>query len=204
MITIFVNSALSSEYPPIQLRLGVRRDMSADQFFDFCQQNKDLRIERNSKGEISVMQLVGCTTGIRDAELSMQLRNWAKKNGMGVACSSSTGFTFPNGAVRSPDAAWVSHARLKKVTEKELEKFPPVCPEFVIELKSPSDRVNSLKAKMEEYMDNGVLLGLLIVAEKKLVYKYQPKKPVKELKNKQKISCEPVLPGFDLIVKEVW
>ena len=178
--------------------------MSEDEFFDFCQLNKELRIERNALGEISIMSPTGLNSGGRELELNRQLGNWARENGGGIAYGSSTGFTLSNGAVRSPDAAWVSHARLKKMTASQLDKFAPVCPEFVIELKSQSDRIAELKAKMQEYVDNGALLGLLIIAEKKLVYKYMPKKPVQELRNKQKISCDPVLPGFELVVKEIW
>ena len=205
MSTIIINPIiLSTDQPPIALQFQRKMEMSADQFFDFCQLNKELRIERSSKGDISIMSPTGLNSGGRELELNRQLGNWARENGGGIAYGSSTGFTLSNGAVRSPDAAWVSHARLKKMTASQLDKFAPVCPEFVIELKSPSDRISDLKAKMQEYIDNGALLGLLIIAEKKLVYKYMPNKPVQELKNKQKISCEPVLPGFELVVKEIW
>ena len=204
MSTIFINPVLSTDQPSIALQFNGNLEMSEDEFFDFCQLNKELRIERNALGEISILSPTGLNSGERELELQRQLGNWAREYDHGIAYGSSTGFTLSNGAVRSPNAAWVSHLRLKKMTASQLDKFAPVCPEFVIELKSASDQIGVLKAKMQEYMENGVLLGLLIIAEKKLVYKYQPKKPVQELKNKQKISCEPVLPGFELLVKEIW
>ena len=147
------------ETPPMLLHFQSLK-MSEDQFFDFCQLNRDLRIERSAKGEISIMSPLGVNSGGREAKLIIQLGIWAMQNGQGEVFGSSTGFTFSDGAVRSPDAAWVSHARLKKVTEKELDKFAPVCPEFVIELKSPSDRINDLKAK---YIDMAAAVSSLQV-----------------------------------------
>ena len=204
MNTFIIHSTTSADDRPIALHFESSAAMTANQFFDFCQLNKDLRIERSSKGEVTVMSPSGFKSGDRESEINMQLRIWAKQNGNGSVYSSSTGFTLPNGAVRSPDAAWVSYARSSKITAEQLQKFAPLCPEFVIELKSPSDRISELKAKMQEYIANGASMGLLIIAEKKLVYKYMPKKPVQELKNRKKISCEPVLPGFELVVEEIW
>jgi len=179
-------------------------DMTEDQFFEFCQINGELRIERSANGELVIMSPTGGESGNREAELIMQLRIWAKKDGRGTAFNSNTGFTLPNKAIRAPDASWVSNTRLQAFTKDEREKFLPLCPEFVVEIRSPTDSIRALKAKLQEYIDNGAQLGLLIIPETKRVLIYQPHQEVRELTNCDTVSCDPVLPGFELVVKEVW
>ncbi len=188
----------------ITLQLRPVIELTEDQFFEFCQLNRDLRIERTAEGELEIMPPAGWKTSDRNAETSMQLRLWAKRNGAGVATDSSGGFTLPNGATRSPDAAWISHARLAKVTEEQKEKFLPLCPDFVIEVRSPTDRLSVLQRKMQEYIDNGAQLGWLLVPQARRVYVYRPQQPVEILENPETLVGDPVLPGFVLDLREIW
>ena len=134
-----------------------------DEFFCFCQANRDLRIERSAKGEIIVMSPAGGYSGYQSGRVFRQLREWAEKDGTGVAFDSSTGFRLPNGAMRAPDAAWVQLARLQTLSHKEKEQFIPLCPDFVIEVASPSDTLSGLREKMDEYRSCGLRLGWLIL-----------------------------------------
>lgn len=175
-----------------------------DQFFAFCQANADLRIERTAKGEIIVMSPTGWKTSDRNSELSMQLRRWAKKNRKGRATESSGGFVLPNGAERAPDVAWVRRERLALLTAEQQEKFLPLCPDFAVELMSPSDRLAVVQAKMEEYLANGLQLGWLLDPATRTVYVYRPGVPVEKLENVMDVSGEPELPGFVLQLAEIW
>src|SRR5690348_4751962 len=141
------------------LHMPDRLRMSEDDFFEFCGANRDLRIERTAKGDILIMPPAGIETGDSNAEIITQVRIWAKRDGTGRAVDSNTGFTLPNGAVRSPEAAWILKTRLKTLPKSERKRFGHICPDFVIELKSLSDTVSSLQAKMEEYIQNGARLG---------------------------------------------
>ncbi len=179
-------------------------DLTEDQFFEFCQLNRDVRIERNSKGEVLVMPPTGGATGVRNAEVTMQLRLWAKQDGTGVAFDSSTGFVLPDRSVRSPDGAWVARWRYDALTEAQKNSFLPLCPEFVIELKSPSDYLPSLRTKMEAYIENGTQLGWLIVPEQKTVAIYRPQVPVAAQENLNDLAAGPTLPGFALKLSEIW
>ena len=179
-------------------------DMTEDQFFVFCQRTHDVRIERNAEGEILIMPPTGAATGNRNLELGMQLQLWTKRDGTGIAFDSSTGFYLPNKATRSPDASWVLRWRYDQLTEREQDRFLPLCPDFAIELKSPSDRIPVLKEKMEEYIDNGLQLGWLIVPPQKTVYIYRPHVPVEVLENSNALSADPVLPGFVLDLSDIW
>lgn len=150
------------------------------------------------------MPPTGTETGDRDSEINMQLRLWAKRDGTGVAFGSSTGFILPNGAVRSPDASWVVRSRWTSLTAEQRRRFAPLCPDFVVELRSPSDSLRALQDKMQEYMNNWARLGWLIDPEQRRVYVYRPGASVQELENPEKVSGEPVLPGFVLDLREVW
>jgi Uma2 family endonuclease len=132
------------------------------------------------------------------------LGSWAEADGTGVAFDSSTGFILPNGAERSPDAAWVSRSRWDRLTEKEQESFPPLCPDFVVELRSPTDNLKDLQAKMDEYMANGAQLGWLIDPFEKRVYVYQPGAAVAVVEDPESLSGEPLLRGFTLQLRQVW
>ncbi len=178
--------------------------MTDDQFFEFCQINRDLRIERNADGDILIMPPAGFESGYQNGNLTTQLYTWAKRDGRGVALGSSAGFKLPNGATRSPDAAWVLKSRLKSFSTEQKRKFLPLCPDFAVELKSPTDRLSDLKAKMQEYAENGAQLGWLIHPGTRQVFIYRPNHPVQCLENPRTIAGDPVLPGFVLDLEAIW
>ena len=188
----------------ITLRLKPAIKMTDDEFFALCQLNRDLRLERNAEGDIKVMPPTGGETGNRNAEITGQLVIWTKQDGTGAAFDSSTGFKLPNGADRSPDAAWVQKSRLAVLTQEEKEKFLPLCPDFVIELLSPSDELEEVKAKMDEYIENGARLGWLLEPRSRRVYVYRPGESVIMIENTGQISGDPELPGFVLKLREIW
>lgn len=150
------------------------------------------------------MAPTGGTTGSRNATINYQITGWAIKHGMGISFDSSTMFCLPNGAKRSPDAAWVRCDRWEALTEVERESFVPLCPDFVLELRSATDRLSFLRDKMQEYIANGAQLGLLIDPKSKQVYVYRNNQPVECLDNPQTISGDPVLAGFVLNLKDIW
>ncbi len=180
------------------------RKLDDDDFFEFCQANRDLRIEQSKEGEIIVMPPTGGETGGQNYELSGEFRNWGKADGTGKGFDSSTGFKLPNGAKRSPDLAWIKYDRWNALTDEEHRKFPPLCPDFVVELRSPTDSLNAVKKKMEEYIENGAQLGWLIDPIERKVYVYRPQSPVECLDNPEALSGEPLLKGFTLEMKEIW
>ena len=190
---------------PVVLQLGpVSRKMSDHEFFEFCQLNRDLRIERTSRGELIIMPPTGRTTGRMNQSLAVLFGVWADADGSGVTFDSSTEFSLPNGAKRSPDLSWVRRQRWDALTPQEQDEFPPLCPDFVVELRSPSDRLPVLQAKMEEYMANGASLGWLIDPVEKKVYVYRPSAEVSCLDNPATVSGEPVLPGFAMDLHRLW
>ena len=178
--------------------------MTDEQFFEFCQINRDLRIERTADGDLVIMAPAGARTSDRNAEITFQLRQWAKRNGQGVAFDSSAGFRLPNGAVRGPDAAWVERSRLDVLAEETKERFLPLCPDFVIELRSPSDALKTVQEKMEEYRANGARLGWLIDPMTRRVHIYERDTTPHELVSPSEVSAEPVLPGFVLNLSAIW
>ena len=192
------------ESPPLVLRLRPVIEMTREQFFELCQLNRDLRIERTAEGDLVIMPPTGGETGARNAELVMQVKLWAKRDGSGVVFDSSTGFDLPNGATRSPDVAWVKRSRLAALTPEQKQRFLPLCPDFVIELRSPSDPLSILQEKMEEYLANGAQLGWLIDPVERQVYVYRPGAPVERLDNPAELRGDPVLPGFVLDLRTVW
>lgn len=182
----------------------MRLSLSDDELFELCQRNRDLRIERTAQGEILVMSPAGGKTSDRNSELSGQLWLWARKDRTGRAFDSSGGFTLPNGAMRSPDAAWVERQRLGALPSSLQEKFLPLCPTFVIELRSPSDALASVEAKMEEYVANGARLGWLIDPIERRLHVYRPNAEVETLEEPSSVAGDPELPGFVLDLEEVW
>jgi len=191
-------------HQPLIVHLQPVVNLTEDQFFEFCRINRDLRIERNARGELMLMPPAGWETGNRDLEIGMQLKAWAKRDGTGIASGSSAGFRLPNNAVRSPDAAWVKKSRLAKLTKEEREKFLPLCPNFVLELRSPSDSLSALHDKMQEYIANGAQLGWLIDPVQKRVYIYRPDASVEQLERPETVCGDPALPGFVLDLHDVW
>jgi Uma2 family endonuclease len=149
------------------------------------------------------MPPAGGSSGKRNAHITTRLGVWSEHDGSGDVFDSSTGFRLPNGAVRSPDASWVSKARLEGLTAEEREKYLPLCPEFVIELRSPTDSLQSLREKMQEYLDNGARLGWLIDPRRERVTVYTPE-GVEELQGPETLQGDPVLPGFTLDLRDIW
>jgi len=190
-------NALVLHWPP-SLRLG------EDQFFDFCQANRELRIERTAEGDCEIMTPTGGATSWRNSKLVTQLTIWADLDGSGVVFDSSTGFTLPNGAIRSPDTSWVKKTRLEILTSKQKKQFLPLCPDFVIELRSPSDSTNDLQDKMQEYIGNGVRLGWLIDPETQRVYVYQANQPALKLDSPLSVTADQVVTGFKLELAKIW
>ena len=177
--------------------------LTDDRLYEFCRLNRELRIERMAGGELSIMAPAGGDSSDRNAEIAFQLRLWAKRDGSGRTFDSSGGFRLPNGAVRSPDASWVANARLATLTDEQRQRFLPLCPDFVVELRSPSDSLSALQDKMREYIDNGARLGWLIDPAGGQVFVYGPGMPVERLERPAGVDADPVLPGFRLDMDEI-
>ncbi|MBA2276971.1 MAG: Uma2 family endonuclease [Chloroflexia bacterium] len=189
---------------PVVLRLRPVLDLTDDQLLGLSSLNDDLRLEWTAEGALEVMSPTGWETGNRSISLSAQMYVWATKDGTGVASDSSTGFRLPNGAVRSPDVCWVRRERLAALSSEQKRKYIPLCPDFVLELRSPSDTVAKLVAKMNEYMANGARLGWLLDPETRTVQVYRPDQPVQTLTNPEVLGGAPELPGFTLDLRPIW
>jgi Uma2 family endonuclease len=179
-------------------------ELTDEQFFQICQANRDLKFERTASGELIIMPPTGGETGNKNARITQQLMNWTDADGTGIAFDSSTCFKLPNSADRSPDASWIKLERWDALTEEEKQKFPPICPDFVVELLSPSDSLKVAQEKMREYIDNGVRLGWLINRKSRQVDIYRPGKEVEVLESPVTLSGEDVLNGFVLNLGLVW
>lgn len=195
---------IQTEKHPLMVALPTITPMGRDEFYAFCQANPELRIERAANGDVIVMPPAFSDTGNRNFNLACQLGIWSEKDGTGLGFDSSTGFTLPNGATRSPDASWIRAEKWDTLTEKEKASFAPICPDFVIELRSASDTLKGLKAKMEEYINNGVSLGFLIDRKNRTVYIYRPNQNPQILENPEQVSGDPELPGFRLPMAKIW
>ena len=179
-------------------------EMDDEQFFQFCQLNRDLQIERTADGDITIMAPEAGSSGRGSSKLNALFNQWAERDGTGQVFGSSTGFNLPNGATRSPDVAWVRNERLEKLTDEQWQKFLPLCPDFVLELRSPSDAMRPLREKMEEYRENGAQLGWLLDPLNKQVHVYRLGAAVDILENPATVSGEPLLRGFVLDVLQIW
>lgn len=194
---------LSKPMPTI-IKLHPVVQMNDDQFFEFCQENPDYRFERTANQEIIVLPPTGSESGNRNANLIVQLGIWAERNGTGLIFDSSTGFTLPNGAIRSPDLAWIQKRKWEAISPEQRKKFAPICPDFVVELRSESDDLTMLQSKLEEYVSNGASLGWLIDPLEKQVYVYQPNATMQQLSNPTTVSGGSILPGFVLDLSKIW
>ena len=174
------------------------------QFQQLCQNNRNLNFERSAQGDLIIMSPTGGSTGNRNGRLNQQLFNWSDHDRSGIAFDSSTGFKLPNGADRSPDAAWVTNDRWNTLTVDEQDRFIPLCPDFVVELMSPSDTRSVLQSKMQEYQDNGVRLGILIDRTIKQVDIYRIGKTIETIDRPEIVSGEDVVPGFELKMSLIW
>lgn len=190
---------------PLVVRIPPSMQMTDAQFFELCQINSDLRIERNKFREISIMPPTGSETGNRENNILGQLWVWSEQDGTGLSFSSSTGFKLSTGAERSPDASWIRLERWNTLSPEQQQKFAPICPDFVVELRSPSDNLRPLQEKMAEYIrEPGIQLGWLIDRQHSRVYIYRPGMTEECLENLNSISGDPVLPGFVLNLSKVW
>jgi Uma2 family endonuclease len=178
--------------------------LSDEQFYQLCRTNPDLKFERNIRGELIIMPPTGGETGNRNIELGADFVFWNRQTKLGKLFDSSTCFKLPNGADRSPDIAWVQQERWDALTPKQKEAFPPIAPDFVLELMSPSDTLAATQAKMLEYMENGVWLGWLIDRKMRRVEIYRIGQPVEVLENPAQLGGEDVLLGFVLEMAIVW
>ena len=182
-------------------RSGLRATSEA--FWRLCVANPDLRLERTARGEVIVMAPAGSESGWRNGKLTMRLGNWAEADGTGEFFDSSTGYTLPNGAVRSPDASWIVRDRWLAIPVRDRKRFAPICPDFVVEITSPSDDLGKIRKRMIKYHSQGVRLGWLIDPEHELVEIYRPGRPVETLNRPAALSGEDVLPGFVLDLKGI-
>jgi Uma2 family endonuclease len=195
----------SAQTTPFYLGVNFRAlTVEREKFFRFCMDNKNLRIELSAQGELTITPPTGGETGRKNGKLNVRLGIWAEQDGKGEYFDSSTEFELPNGAFRSPDASWILKERYYALAPAERKKFPPICPDFVVELRSETDRLPPLKEKMAEYIANGARLGWLIDPGKRQVYVYRPRAEVEILHNPATVSGEDVLPGFVLQLAEIW
>jgi Uma2 family endonuclease len=178
--------------------------MTREQFELVCRKYRKLRLELTSTGELIIMPPTSSLTGARNSNLIRQLDVWASEDGTGVCFGDTAGFTLPNNAIRSPDASWTRREKWDSLTVQQKDSFAPICPDFVVELRSSSDRLPVLFNKMSEYMANGASLGWLIDPSTRRVYIYQRNEEVVVLENPESVSGEPLLPGFSLQMAELW
>ncbi len=174
------------------------KQFTDDEFFTFCQENSNLKFERTAQGEIIIMSPTGGLTGRRNTKILSALDGWNEVHQLGEVFDSSTGFRLPNGAMRSPDASWVENSRWQALSQEEQKKFPPLCPDFVVELMSASDELAETQTKMEEWLANGCRLGWLINPEEEQVFIYRPGNTVEIKSFDQPLEAGDELPGFIL------
>jgi Uma2 family endonuclease len=186
------------------LTLPLTLRVTPDQFWQICRANPDAVLELNADGEIETMSPTGWQSGKRNALITARLEIWVQKTGMGTTFDSSTGFRLPNGAVRSPDAAWVSSEKMAQVSMTEADRFFPGCPDFVIELVSASDEVSQLRRKMQEYLANGMTLGWLIFPKQCQVEVFRSGSPAEVLSTPERLVAGDLMPGFELEIANLW
>jgi Uma2 family endonuclease len=198
-------SPIRDEHASLVLHLGPPlENMSDREFFDFCQRNPDVRLERTQSGDLLIMPPTGGETGRLNFALIGVFSHWVDRDGTGIGFDSSTGFALPNGARRSPDLAWVPKERWQQLNPQQREQFPPLSPDFVVELRSRTDDLEMLKEKMGEYIECGTRLGWLIDPYGKSVYIYRPDAVVQYLEAPANLSGEPELAGLQLNLAAFW
>lgn len=187
---------------PMRIRLAA--PLGDDELFEFCAANRDLRIERTADGELLIMPPTGGETGRRNFDLIGQFAGWVRRDGTGLGFDSSTGFLLPNGAERAPDLAWVTKSRWDALSDLQRRKFPPLCPDFVLELRSPSDKIAEQSAKLEEYIACGARLGWLLDPDGRRVHVYRPGRAVEIVEGATELRGDPELPGLVLDLRSIW
>ncbi|MEG4985046.1 Uma2 family endonuclease [Microcoleus sp. BR0-C5] len=188
----------------ITLNLNSIIKLTSEQFYQLCEENPDLKLERSANGELIAMPPTGGETGRSNSKFNLQIGLWNEQTQLGEAFDSSTGFTLPNKADRSPDASWVEKSRWSALTPQQREKFIPLCPDFAVEILSPTDSLKKTQEKMQEYMENGCRLGWLINRKKREFEIYRPDQDVEVLQSPLTLSGENVLPGFVLNLQKIW
>lgn len=179
---------------PLRVRPAI--PVSDDELFALCQRNRELRVERTAEGEIVIMPPTGSETGRRGFELTGQFADWVRRDGRGVGFDSSTGFLLPNGAERSPDLSWIERSRWAQIPPEQQRRFAPICPDFVVELLSPSDDLGEIQAKLREYIASGARLGWLIDPDRRRVDVYRPGRPPEMVVNPVTLAGDPEMPGL--------
>jgi Uma2 family endonuclease len=190
------------DYVPPEL-MGVTH-MTHEQFEQVCAEHRKLRLELTSTGDLIIMPPTGSLTGKRNSNLNYQLEAWARQDGTGVCFGNTTGYILPNSAIREPDASWMRREKWDSLSQQQKERFCPICPDFVVELRSRTDRLPVLLSKMEEYIANGASLGWLIDPYERRVYIYEPDHELLVLENPETVSGEPLLRGFTLDLTRMW
>lgn len=200
-----MSSIQISTFEPLVVHVGSALSrLTAQQFEELCRLNPELRIECTANGDILIMPPTGGETGRRNSAINLELGIWNKVGGLGIVFDSSTCFTLPNGAKRSPDASWVVRSRWDQLSAADREKFPSLTPDFVVELRSPTDSLRELQDKLAEFIANGARLGWLIDPLSKTVWVYEPEGAPKQLDQPDELSGGTVLPGFVLKMDAVW
>ncbi|MBP0015853.1 MAG: Uma2 family endonuclease [Roseofilum sp. SBFL] len=188
----------------VTLNLDPIIKLTSEQFYQLCQHNPDIKLERSATGQLHLMSPTGWETGRVNTKINLQLALWNEQTQLGEVFDSSTGFDLPNGSDRSPDAAWIAQERWCHLTPEQREKFLPLCPEFAVEILSPSDSLPKTQAKIQEYLDNGCRLGWLINRKQRQVKVYRPGQPPEVLEAPTRVSGEEVLSGLCLDLKAIW
>jgi Uma2 family endonuclease len=188
--------------PPMVIQWEHR--MTDDEYFRFCADNPDLRIECTPEGDILIRPPVGGESSFQNNELSAELRDWARQDGRGRAFDSSVEYLLPSGAAYSPDASWILRSRLDQLSKDEKRKFLRICPDFVVELKSPSDRLSKLKDKMCEWIENGAQLGWLLDPDHRTVYVYRRGRELEQFVDPERVTGENPVDGFVLELVDIW
>jgi Uma2 family endonuclease len=199
-----VNKTGDTSMTALTLNINSIINLTREQFYQLCEENPDLKLERNPQGELIIMPPTGGETGRSNVNLILQVASWNEQNQLGEVFDSSTGFTLPSGADRSPDVSWVEKSRWNTLTKEQKEKFIPLCPDFVIEILSPNDSLKKTQQKMQEYIENGCSLGWLLNRKKQEVEISRPEQDVEILKLPQTLSGENILPGFVLNLQKIW
>ncbi|PSO71948.1 MAG: hypothetical protein BRC37_12825 [Cyanobacteria bacterium QH_3_48_40] len=190
----------TTNLPP---KLELKINLTDKQFWQLCHDNGEFQFERTAQGEVIIMPPTGGNTSRRNIKIATQLENWSRQNNLGETFDSNGGFKLPNGANRSPDACWVKRDRWEALTPEQQEDFVPLCPDFVVEWRSPSDALKTLQDKMQEYIDNGAKLAWLIDPKREVVEIYRPNQEVEVLESPNSVSGEDVLPGFVLDLAQI-
>jgi Uma2 family endonuclease len=189
---------------PLPLRFRPETPMSDEELMRFCAANDSVRVERDANGEILVMTPAGNRTGRKNTAIISALDKWAESDGRGYAFDSNTGFTLPDGSMRSPDAAWISSARWDALTDRDKDRFSPICPDFIIELRSPTDSLSDLKQKMEQWIANGAQLAWLIDPIEQEVSVYRSGVEIEVHHRPTSVQGSGIVVGFELVMARIW